>query len=246
MAYARTVDWRDRLTFETRVLQRYPDDPDALAGLGIALADQGRLDEAVAHFSRAASIDPNNADTRVNLCAALQRLGRFEEAVREGRAAVRLRPEQADAHTNLAVALEALGRSAEAAREYGEVVRLTPASGEAHANLGRVLLAVTGRSSDAVTHLREAIRLGAPPGSTRYLLGNALADLDRLPEAVAEYQSALTDGRVARSPELHNDFGVALVRLGRVDAAIAQFTEALRLDPAFEAAAANLARARNR
>jgi Flp pilus assembly protein TadD, contains TPR repeats len=254
VAYSRTVDWRDRQTFETRVLQRYPDDPDAHAGLGIALADQGRLDEAVAHFSRAASIDPNNGDTRVNLCATLQKLGRFEDAVREGRAAVRLRPQQADAHTNLAAALEALGRSEEAANEYAEVVRLTPASGEAHANLGRALLALNGpstelgasRASEAVTHLRQAIRLGAKPGPTHYLLGNALADLDLLPEAIAEYQSALTDDSVARSPELHNDFGVALVRLGRVDAAVAQFKEALRLDPSFEAAAANLARAGRR
>ena len=64
--------------------------------------------------------------------------------------------------------------------------------------------------------------------------------------AIAEYQSALTDEGMARSPELHNDLGVALVRLGRVDAAVAQFKEALRLDPAFGAAAANLARAGRR
>ena len=246
IAYARTVDWRDRQAFETRVLQRYPDDPDALAGLGIALAGQGRLDEAVTYFTRAASIDPNNADTRVNLCAALQKLGRFEDAVREGHEAVRLRPQQADAHTNLAAALEALGRSEESASEYAEVVRLTPASGEAHANLGRVLLSLDGRSADAVTHLREAIRRGATPGSTHYLLWNALSNLDRLLEAIAEYQTALADDGMARSPELHNDFGVALVRLGRVDAAVAQFKEALRLDPAFDAAAANLARAGRR
>jgi protein O-mannosyl-transferase len=246
LAYVRTADWRDRLTFETRVLRQYPDDPDALAGLGIALKDQGRLEEAVAQFSRAATIDPNNADTRINLCASLQKLGRFEDAVREGRAAVRLRPQQADAHTNLAAALEAMGRSEESASEYAEVVRLTPGSGEAHANLGRTLLAVPGRSTDAVTHLREAIRLGRQPGSTHYLLGNALAELDRLPDAIAEYRSALRDEHMARSPELHNDLGVALVRLGRVDEAIAEFKEAVRLDPGFDAAAANLARARGR
>jgi tetratricopeptide (TPR) repeat protein len=241
-SYMRATDWRDRLTFETRVLERYPDDPDALAGLGIALADQGRLEEAVVQFSRAVVLDPGNADTHVNLGAALQKLGRFEDAMRAGREATRLRPQQAGARTNLAAALEALGRLDEAAVEYAEVVRLTPTSGEAHANLGRILLALKGRTSDAVAELREALRLGAAPGSTRYLLGSALAELERLPEAVAEYEAALKDESMARSPELHNDLGVVLGRLGRVDAAVAEFKEALRLDPTFEAAKANLAK----
>ena len=241
-SYMRAADWRDRLTFETRVLERYPDDPDALAGLGIALADQGRFEEAVVRFSRATVLDPGNADTHVNLCAALQKLGRFEDAVRVGRQATRLRPQQADARTNLAAALEALGRLDEAAVEYAEVVRLTPASGEAHANLGRSLLALKSRPADAAAELREALRLGAERGSTRYLLGNALAEIGQLDEAVAEYEAALRDESLARSPELHNDFGVALGRLGRVDAAVAEFKEALRLNPTFEAAKANLAK----
>jgi Flp pilus assembly protein TadD len=241
-SYARTADWRDRLTFETGVLRQYADDPDAHAGLGIALAERGRLDEAVSHLSRAAALDPGNADTHINLCAAFQKIGRFEEAVREGREAARLRPQQADGRTNLATALEAAGHPEDAAVEYAEVVRLTPASGAAHANLGRILLALKGRTPDAVAELRDALRLGAARGSTRYLLGNALADLGQLQEAVAEYEAALTDESLARSPELHNDLGVALGRLGRASAAVVQFKEAVRLDPTFEAAKANLAK----
>ena len=176
-SYSRAADWRDRLSFETRVLQQYPDDPDAHAGLGIALAENGRLEEAIGHFMRAATLDPANAATRANLAAA-------------------------------------------------------------HANLARTLLA-NGRTADAATELRAALKL-ADSGSTHYLLGSALAELGQLQEAVAEYESALTDEALARSPELHNDLGVALGRLGRADAAAALFREALRLDPTFEAAKANL------
>jgi hypothetical protein len=50
-SYVRAEDWRDRLAFESAILRQYPDDPDAHAGLGIALREQNRLDEAAAHLS---------------------------------------------------------------------------------------------------------------------------------------------------------------------------------------------------
>jgi len=176
-SYARAADWHDRLSFESRVVAQYPDDPDAHAGLGIALAEAGRLDEAIGHFTRSLALDPSNSATRTNLAAA-------------------------------------------------------------QANLARTLLA-GNRTAEAVTPLRASLQLHDNP-ATHYLLGSALADLDQLPDAIAEYRAALSDGTLAKSPELHNDLGVALGRLGRRDEAVAEFTEALRLDPSFAPAKANL------
>jgi Flp pilus assembly protein TadD len=59
-------------------------------------------------------------------------------------------------------------------------------------------------------------------------------------QAVTEYEVAL---RYDDSAEVHNNLGVALVRLGRRDEAIAHFREALRLQPGDIGARDNLARA---
>jgi tetratricopeptide (TPR) repeat protein len=48
--------------------------PDLFNGLGIMLAEQGRVDEAVAAFREALARDPGHADARANLATALQLL----------------------------------------------------------------------------------------------------------------------------------------------------------------------------
>jgi Flp pilus assembly protein TadD len=73
-------------------------------------------------------------------------------------------------------------------------------------------------------------------------LGNVLQAMQRVEEAVAQYEAALKLASGRFRPEIYNDLGIALARLGRRDAAVAQFREALRLQPDFPAARANLAK----
>ena len=87
----------------------------------------------------------------------------------------------------------------------------------------------------------EALRLDPGLAPTQYLLGTALAEQGRLEEAVAAFDAALRDPALAATPEVHNDFGVVLARLNRRADAAFQFREALRLNPDFDAARANLA-----
>jgi Flp pilus assembly protein TadD len=60
------------------------------------------------------------------------------------------------------------------------------------------------------------------------------------------FEIALRDPALAGAAEVHNDFGVVLARLGRASDAVIQFREALRLNPNFAAARANLAMAGGR
>ncbi len=70
-------------------------------------------------------------------------------------------------------------------------------------------------------------------------LGNALARLDRTPEAIEHYEQAL---RIKPDfAEAHNNLGTALARLDRTPEAIKHWEQALRIDPDFTGAHNNLA-----
>jgi len=223
----------------------------ALAGLAVCVLlgiltwrESRTYADAETLYRTTISRNPTGPMAYINL--AILDLQKTPPAIPEATAlletAVRLDPANPDGHTNLGHAYETAGRFADAEREYRERVRLAGQSVDAHRDLGRILLAVN-KPAEGAEELRAAQRLGAGDGSTHYLLASTLMDLGRISESVPEFQAALGDDRLARSPELHNDLGVALVRLGRMDEARAQFSEALRIDPTFAAAAGNLRQA---
>ena len=58
-----------------RAMALRPDDPVVHDLLGLALAPQGKLDEAEAQFKRALEIDPTDSEIRGHLAAVLQLRG---------------------------------------------------------------------------------------------------------------------------------------------------------------------------
>lgn len=77
--------------------------------LGLALADQGRLEEAVGHYRAGLELDPQSVEAHTNLGAALAQLGRVQEALPHFEAACRLEPDDLPARGNLARARATLG-----------------------------------------------------------------------------------------------------------------------------------------
>jgi len=70
--------------------------------LGVVLASQGRLREALASFRRAAALAPSDADVRYDIGLLQRRLGgTVEEEARAWPEVLRLDPDQAEAHLSL-------------------------------------------------------------------------------------------------------------------------------------------------
>jgi len=117
---------------------RESDDIETLNALGIALADAGRLDDALRVFSRVLEIDAGNARALQDTGISLLKLDRPDEARKYLELALTRGRRQVRAWNALGVAWMRLGQPKKAIDAWEECVALNPEQYEALYNIGRV------------------------------------------------------------------------------------------------------------
>jgi tetratricopeptide (TPR) repeat protein len=231
-------DREEALRFAAVALALRPDSLPAHINLGVALAGNGRLDEAIAEYHEALRLKMDDPGAHNNLGNALRDKGDLGGAIAEYREAIRLKKDYAEAHNNLGNALCANGELDGAIGECREAIRLKKDLAEAHANLGNALRA-KGDLGGAIAECREAVRLKKDNAEAHNSLGAALHKKGELGGAIAEYREAL---RLQKDyAEAHNNLGIALRDKGDLGGAIAECREAIRLKKDLAEAHNNLA-----
>ncbi len=157
---------------------------------GNALYGERRIDEAIAAYRAAISLNPDYAQAHNNLGVALRAGGRLDEAVAACREAVRLQPSYASAWNNLGSMLQRQGDHEAAVAAYEESLRLNPGAATAHYNLGCTLRFV-GRGREAADAFRSAVRLKPDFADAYANLGGVLREDGDLEGALASYEHAL-------------------------------------------------------
>ena len=226
--YQRNSVWREPVTFWKDCSHKSPKKARPHNNLGVALAEQGRLEEAIGHYAKALQIKPCLVEAHNNLGRALAKQGRFEEAIGHYSKALQIKPDYAMAHSNLGVALAEQARFEEAISHFSEALEIKPNYAKAHSNLG-VALMRQGNFKEAISHYAKALQINPNYADVHNNLGIALAGQGKMEEAMAQFREAL---RIRSDhADAHNNLGSALALRGKLREAIAQYKEALRIKP---------------
>jgi tetratricopeptide (TPR) repeat protein len=127
--------WRDSETLWRRTVEAHPLSITAHNNLGRALAEQDRVDEAIAELETAAGLRPEYAHARYNLGVLLMRQGRLAEAEKHFRAALEREPRMAQGWSDLGNCILRQGRPREAIQAYEKALELAPDFADARHNL---------------------------------------------------------------------------------------------------------------
>lgn len=173
-----------------KALALKPDFFQARFNLGIALRDQGKLDEARAELETVVTAHPAHAEAWNALGYVYVRLERQDEAERCFRAALVHKPAFADALTNLGNILSARKRWAEAVTLHRRALEIAPGYGDAALNLGGAL-AKQGRIEEAIAAFRRAIAANPANAEAHAQLGVACKRLGNVQEAEQAFREAL-------------------------------------------------------
>ena len=227
-AWRQASFWHDSETLWTHALACTVGNSVVHNSLGVVLAGQGRLDEAMVHYQAALQIDPDDADPRCNLANILATRGRFDEAVAHYRKALAAQPDFAKAHCDLGALLARLGRLDEALAHYQAALQIDPHDAGLYLQLGD-LLATQGRLDEAIAHFQRALEISPDDANAQNNLGLALQAQGRMDAAMTHFRRALEIQ--PDNAEAHYNVGVALAERGRFHDAIAHCRQALKIKP---------------
>jgi protein O-mannosyl-transferase len=250
----------DSETLWTDVLSK---DPGSMIGhndLGIALFQDGKIDEAEALFRQAlatATRDPYTPQLWIGECEDAR--GKHADAVEDYRKALADLPDssepvihviRAEPYYKMGISYAAWARQIAATDPpwaryylrasidaYEACITINPAHELAMTNLAAVFTD-EGREDDAIAWCRKALEINPQSVPAHINWGNALVFESQPDEALLQYQAALAI--VPNDVEAINNIGQIYASEGKYDLAIAQFREALRIDPTNELARHNL------
>jgi protein O-mannosyl-transferase len=209
-------------------LEVMPDLSEIRSGLGFALADSGRSDEAVERFQEAIRENPDLAEAHNGLGTALAQQGKAAMAIVEFQRALEIRPDDVRIQTNLGNVLAQSGRTKEAIESYNKALQINPEASGTLKNLG-VALAEMGKFADALSAFSRSLQLDPNDAEAYYDVGVLYAKAGNDLKAAEYFAKAV--GIAPQHVDAHYNFGAALENLGKRAEALQEYGEVLRLDP---------------
>ena len=194
--------------------------------LGVELASQDRLDEAISHYRQALTFE-STADIHNNLGNALARQGKVDEAINHLRQSLQILPHP-DTYYNLAEAFRVQGKFNEAINHYRQA--LTFKLDDAYLvyyKMGETFR-LQGKLDEAISHYHQALRLKPDYADAQNQLGIILASQGKLNEAINQFRQVLRIN--PDNAYVHYNLGFTYLIMGDTDSALEQYNMLKSLD----------------
>lgn len=183
----------------------FPKTPFVWKILGVAIAEQGRIADAIESMKKVVMLDPKDAEAHRNLATAFKEAGQIKMAEAHFRKCIALNPEDSLACVSLGKILNEKSNFSEAEKLCRKAILVNYDMPEAHDQLGVSLLGQK-KLEDAENCFRSAILLKPDMVDAYNNLGISLNEQIRYEEAEACYLQAL---------KLNPLFTNAFVNIGR-------------------------------
>lgn len=221
-----------------QVLQRSPQNPDALFLMGMAHLMAARPEDAVPLLEKVTAADPQHGAALENLGFAHLLLGRFARAEQVLNSAIALPGAPASVFMRLGIAMLNQGKSPAAIATLQQALKLEPQNIDCHLNLGQAY-AQTQDIVSARSHFESVLRLEADNLDAIYNLGVIYLGQDDLERAQQCFERV--HSLSPRSVDALINLGIILQKQGQLEDAAHTLRRALELHPNHPAAGNNLA-----
>jgi predicted TPR repeat methyltransferase len=210
------------------VVERQPDNLDALHRLGMIAFLRGDPHEAVELLRRPAMARGDDATLCGHFASALMACGQTDEAIGYWQQAIVCAPDYAAAYGKLGDAYLAKGETQASESAYRKSIELAPEDPRPLVGLGR-LLHFSRRNQESEDALHRALELADGEPEVAMLVGTVLLEAGGLDAALELFEAAVR--AQPDEPRAHASVGLALHWLARPEEAEQAYRRALNIDP---------------
>lgn len=236
MTWSRVALWGSAEEISRASLAAYPDASNVHFELGLALAQQGKIEDAAASFEKSVKLQDDRPQVWKNYAVALTALGRHEDAAKAWARTLALSPpDLPPLWRGLGESELRAGHPEPAVRALTRAHELLPKDEQVAVTLARALLLLgqqhlaAGRPDEAVHDAERALSLAQLPPEGYFLAGMLLARSGAPDKAQPAFERALRD-----DPEFlrkKHQAAIALDGKGKYDEAAELFREILLAKP---------------
>ena len=224
------------------ILQRQPDNADALHLLGLIQHQFGNQDTAYTLIKRAITINPKAAPSHNNLGEVCRALNRLDEALAYYAKALALQPVFPEAHRNIGLAHLASGETDRAVSCLHDAMAHFPDYLGIYLALGQALMCQR-KTDGAISTYDKGLERNPSDSALLCAKGIALKATGKLEDAISHYRQAIH--LQPHVTELHHNLALVFQQQGNTEEAISCLKNELKLNSNAESAQHLLAALQN-